>query len=124
MPVGTSPRRHPRPAAPVNKARTSRALVALLVGYAREFLAGLRRPRRRAQEERTPSTRCLSLGEARNSQRARGAARRTESPVHSQEHPGRRAERWRGAWEPLGGAKRGGDRVGAQQMTENYDVMG
>lgn len=34
------------------------------------------------------------------------------------ERPGHGTERWRGAWEPLGDAKRGGDRVRAHAAYE------
>lgn len=43
--------------------------------------------------------------------------------MHSREHPGPRVEQRGSAWEPLGGATRGGDRGSAPQMKETYEVL-
>lgn len=81
------------------KARSSRVLVALLVGFA---LSAEASPER-ADSRPPPSL----LPEART-QTARGAARRAELP-------GRRTEQWRGVWERSGRA---------QRTRENSNVLG
>lgn len=119
----------PGPAAPVNKARISRALVALLVGFAWEFLLGLRRATEASSGRADSKHRYLSSGEnaqfpVASAQRARGAAGSAVSDTfpgapRSQDRAveGRRAA--------LGGRQgKGRDRAPAQQMSENYDVLG
>lgn len=89
----------PGPAALVNKARASRTLAALLVGFSREFPSGLEGAAEPNSGRADWNTSRVWAREARGSGGGRAQGARS-TPVHSRERPG--TERWRGAREPLG----------------------
>lgn len=125
--VGTSRGRPPPPshgpAAPVNKAKASRALAALLVGFAREFLPG-----QKGAAEPSSGTGDRNIGNLysreatvleADGQRARGVP---SAPPRAPWARDGAAEPSLG--EPLGIAESGGDRVRAQQIREELRHAG
>ena len=100
------------------------------MGFAREFLRGLKTAAEASSGGRPGSTSCLSSREARSSRgrRAKGARgpHRARSPhcIPWSAPGGHRTVAWRGSWEPLGDAKKGEVRVCAQQKREELQRAG
>lgn len=106
----------PGPAAPVNKARTLRALVAFLMGFAREFPLRLRREGRGSERGRADAKHPLSLL-GTGAQFADGAPSPQCILGAGQSGGGALGSLW-------GTPKVGRDRVCAQQVKENDGVRG